>query len=167
MQIDILPYDPSSITKFKVESSLLRSVFNDVEIHIEHIGSTAVPGLSAKPVIDILVGLSDLSTAGRFIPLMIENGYNYISSYENGFPERKFFFKDVNSKRVFNIHMVEYGTAFWNRHIAFRDHLRNDDQCRLAYQDLKIKLAEHEWIDGNEYAAAKTKFIRAVENEIM
>ena len=78
-------------------------------------------------------------------------------------PYRRFFTKDSNGKRTHHIHMVEIDTEFWSRHLKFRDQLRNNSNYKDQYYKLKLDLAKREWKDGNEYAAAKSEFIKMVE----
>ena len=117
----------------------------------------------AKPVIDIMIGLIDFNTANNHISAITELGYTYVSEFENEMPYRKFFTKEFNGKRSHHIHMVELKTEFWNRHLKFRNHLRLDNEDRDKYMDLKMNLAKREWTDVNEYASAKSEFIRNIE----
>ena len=163
MRITIEPYSPEWKTAFKKESSLLLRTIGEPNIVIEHIGSTSVEGLGAKPVIDIMIGLKDFRTANNHIKAIENLGYRYISEYENVMPYRRFFTKDSNGKRTHHIHMVEIDTEFWSRHLKFRDQLRNNSNYKDQYYKLKLDLAKREWKDGNEYAAAKSEFIKMVE----
>ncbi len=93
-------------------------------------------------------------------------GYTYIAAYEDVMPYRRFFIKEKDGVRTHHIHMVEKDTEFWERHLAFRDCLRNNTLERQAYYKLKKELSSKEWKDGNDYAAAKTDFIRTIEKKI-
>jgi GrpB-like predicted nucleotidyltransferase (UPF0157 family) len=141
----------------------LFKTFNDSSILIEHIGSTAVEGLSAKPVIDTIIGLPDFKTAGDYIKSIKDLGYEYISRFEDVMPYRRFFTKESSGIRTHHIHMVEAGSEFWFRHLAFRDYMRANINIRNEYQTLKKKLSEKEWKDENEYNAAKSDFIKGIE----
>lgn len=183
MNITILPYDPEWPDLFREEEALLKKILQPLSPVIEHIGSTAVPGLCAKPVIDMLVGLpsyDDIVTASQLMQLP---RYIYMKMYEDALPFRRFFVK-VHAKeaeklpRIINkeddvppaitqnhthhIHIVEINSPFWKEHLLFRDHLRKHQHAREAYAILKEHLAEREWKSSNEYAAAKAKFIRSV-----
>lgn len=163
MKIQITPYSTSWIKGFKNESQVLQTVFKEPVI-IEHIGSTSISGLAAKPIIDIMIGLTNFQTAGEHVSSINRLGYEYISKYEKEMPYRKFFIKMDNGKRTHHIHMVEIDSEFWKRHLLFRDYLRNNEQARNEYAKLKQRLALCEWTDGDEYAAAKSDFIRRIEN---
>jgi GrpB-like predicted nucleotidyltransferase (UPF0157 family) len=157
MKIIIQEYSDTWPKLFELEKIIL------TERLIEHIGSTAVKGLGAKPVIDIIVGLPDFMRACNFIKPITDLGYEYISRFEDVMPYRRFFIKESSGIRTHHIHMVEAGSEFWLRHLAFRDYLRANENVRNEYESLKKKLSEKEWKDGNEYNDAKTEFIKGIE----
>ena len=165
MKIVIEEYNPEWKTVFEKESGLLSQSIGDPDIVIEHIGSTSVEGLGAKPVIDIMIGVADFKSVNCYIGAIEKLGYTYVSKYEDTMPYRRFFTKDSSGKRTHHIHMVEIDTEFWKRHLKFRDELRNNDQYRDDYYKLKLELSEREWVDGNEYAGAKSDFIKGVESK--
>ena len=167
MKIIIEEYNPVWKTLFEEEKRNILEALSGIQFEIEHIGSTAVDGLGAKPVIDILIGLNNFSEAGEQVKKIVNIGYQYISKYEDTMPYRRFFIKEKFGVRTHHIHMVKIHTEFWERHIAFRDYLRKHPEEKLAYYDLKKQLALREWRDGNEYAAAKTEFIRRIEKKII
>ena len=166
MKIIIEDYNPNWKTLFESERLLLVEAIKEEDVEIEHIGSTSVDGLGAKPIIDIMIGLKDFSTANNHISSFESLGYHYISKYEEVMPYRRFFTKALNGKRTHHIHMVQLGTEFWSRHLSFRDHLRTDKMDRDNYFELKKDLSKREWESGNEYAGAKSEFIKGIENKI-
>jgi GrpB-like predicted nucleotidyltransferase (UPF0157 family) len=166
MKITIVDYDPDWPELFEIEKLRLMDVLLKIEINIEHIGSTSVEGLAAKPVIDILIGVNKFIHAEELVKPIINLGYQYISEFEDVMPYRKFFIKEDFQVRTHHVHMVETGTEFWNRHLGFRNYLRQNSDIRDAYGDLKKHLAKKEWKDGNEYASAKTEFIQSIEKLI-
>jgi len=163
MKIIIKEYSDEWPKLFDLERSQLIETLKDPSTLIEHIGSTAVEGLSAKPVIDIIIGLPDFRIANDYIKKISGLGYEYISRFEDVMPYRRFFIKESSGIRTHHIHMVEAGSEFWFRHLAFRDYLSANENTRNEYQVLKKKLSEKEWKDGNEYNAAKTEFIKGIE----
>ena len=165
MKITIVEYRSEWRKMFEDEKRTLHRALREVSPQIEHIGSTAVAGLAAKPIIDIMVGLEDFSIADNVVPKIEALAYEYIQKYETVMPFRRFFIKEQEGIRTHHIHMVGIGSEFWERHILFRDYLRQNHEVAAEYASLKKELAEREWIDGNEYADAKTEFIRAIENE--
>jgi GrpB-like predicted nucleotidyltransferase (UPF0157 family) len=148
---------------FEKESGRLLETLSADGIVIEHIGSTAVPGLEAKPIIDIMIGLPDFGRADAFVPLIQGLGYEYIQKYEDEMPFRRFLYLDEDGGRRVNIHMVGINSPFWKRHLMFRDYLRQNPTVREEYHRLKLDLAAREWTDRNDYAQAKTDFIRKAE----
>jgi len=167
MRITIQEYNPDWQTQFENEKQQLLDVISVLDIQIEHIGSTSVQGLGAKPVIDIMIGLKDFKSADILVPQIQQLGYEYISRHEGIMPYRKFFTKRQNGQPSHNIHLVEIRTEFWFRHLAFRNHLRNNMEDRDRYYQLKKELAKREWNDGNEYANAKSEFIRLIEKRAL
>ncbi|CAN5627896.1 hypothetical protein BH18ACI1_BH18ACI1_21240 [soil metagenome] len=165
MKVSIVEYRPQWRKMFEEEKQLLHVVLGEVSAKVEHIGSTSIDGLAAKPIIDIMVGLTDFSVADDFVPRIETLGYEYIKKYENEMPFRRFFVKDLNGIRIHQIHMVEINSEFWGRHLLFRDYLRQNPNMANKYAALKKQLAECEWEDVNEYADAKSEFIKSIENK--
>ena len=165
MKIIIERYNNNWRTKFEEEFDLLMNSIKESDIKIEHIGSTSIEGLAAKPIIDIMIGLKDFNTANNHISTIESLGYNYVSKYENIMPHRRFFTKESSGKRTHHVHMVGLESEFWNRHLRFRNHLRNNNEDRDKYLELKMDLAKREWANGNEYADAKSEFIKEIEEK--
>jgi len=166
MKINIEKYNPDWKKMFEDEKQSLLTILSGQGIKIEHIGSTAVEGLGAKPVIDIMVGLTNFRYTDDLIPKIIGLGYRYIKEYDSIMPYRRFFVKENHGIRTHHIHMVEIGTNFWVRHLKFRDHLRTNKMDREKYYQLKKELSKREWADGNEYAYAKSEFIKKIEGKL-
>jgi GrpB-like predicted nucleotidyltransferase (UPF0157 family) len=128
-------------------------------VAIEHIGSTSVPDLCAKPIVDILVGLRELELTDEQFAAMTELGYEYLGEY--GLTGRLFFRK--GDPRTHNVHVVKHGGEHWERQLVFRDALRSDPEERLRYDAFKRRLAA-EGHSREVYTELKTPFIRAVED---
>lgn len=165
MKVTIVEYSPEWRKMFEDERRVLQTALGKGSTRIEHIGSTAVAGLAAKPVIDLMVGLEDFSIADSLVPKIESLGYEYIQKYEDVMPFRRFFIKERGGMRTHQIHMVGIGGEFWEGLILFRDYLRQNPDVAAKYASLKRELAEREWEDVNEYADAKTGFIREIERE--
>lgn len=163
MKVELAPFNQDWKKQFELEKELIISGIQTSEIFIEHIGSTSIEGLSAKPIIDILIGIPDFSKANDLIAPIETCNYTYISAFEDTIPYRRYFTKVSDNKRSHQIHMVEFNSPFWIRHLAFRNYLRDNSEERNAYNLLKSELAEKDWENINDYAQAKTEFIRAVE----
>jgi GrpB-like predicted nucleotidyltransferase (UPF0157 family) len=161
-RIEIVPYDSAWPARFECEKSVLLDVFRSVAVQVEHVGSTAVPGLGAKPVIDIMLGVDHLAAVETRISDLTARGYEYVQRYEAAFPERRLFAKPCQRPRAFHLHAVEHSTAFWRRHLLFRDFLRHRPEVAAEYCELKKHLAAEFGADRDGYAWAKTAFIEAV-----
>jgi GrpB-like predicted nucleotidyltransferase (UPF0157 family) len=164
VRITIADYDPRWPELFESEKQRLRESLGNQIVHIEHIGSTAVPGLAAKPVIDMMVGVESLKVADAFCILPIINlGYEYIKAVETKLPLQRYFRRNsTKGVRTHHIHLVEFGTDWWRHYLVFRDYLRSNVEARTAYENIKRELAQKDWGSGMEYADAKTAFIEGV-----
>ncbi len=158
--IRLVPYDPDWPGRFAEEYRVLAAIFSGVEAVIEHIGSTAVPGLAAKPVIDIMVGLTTLTDAEDRIGLLRSAGYQYGAEHETDIPERRYFRKPIAPPRTHHLHCVVHGSRDWLRNLAFRDTLRQRPSVAAEYSALKAALALS--VGKAEYTRRKTPFIESV-----
>lgn len=165
MKVIIAEYSSTWPALFEQEKKLLKRALGENENIIEHMGSTSVIGLAAKPVIDIMIGLRDFSIANDMVSKIEALGYEYISKYEDTMPFRRYLKKVAKGKDTHHIHMVRIGGEFWERHLLFRDYLREHPDSMKEYATLKKKLAKEEWENTNEYADAKTAFIKGVEQK--
>jgi len=134
-------------------------------VAIEHIGSTAVPGLGAKPIIDIMIAIRQLDDAKNCIEPLKSIGYTYFPEHEDDFPERRYFDTGTSRTQMYHLHMVERISAFWERHLLFRDFLRECPDVARQYHELKKELADRYGSDRVSYTDAKTHFITSVENQ--
>lgn len=161
MKIALHDYSPEWPRRFAAERRRLLAVLPPGAL-VEHIGSTSVPGLAAKDIIDLMIGLPDFDAqAADVVPRIVALGYVYVSRHEAVMPFRRFLYRDENEVRRCHIHMVGTGTPFWVDHLLFRDHLRAEAPARLDYEALKRDLAAREWADKNDYTDAKGPFIQA------
>jgi len=160
--IEIVDYDPTWPSAFVDARAELEAALGPCLVDIEHIGSTAVPGLAAKPVIDILVGLRSLDDTPIVVPAIEGLGYQYVPEFEVELPDRRYFRRYTNGLRTHQVHAVaRTDHAWWDRHVAFRDRLRAHDEDRDAYADLKRRLAVEHRDDRAAYTDAKSAFIHA------
>lgn len=158
--IIIAPYNPQWPVVFEQEKHLLLKALNKWSITVEHIGSTAVTGLAAKPIIDTMVGIESLELVNQeFIDALSQIDYEYVPEYEKEIPDRKYFRKNSHEGvRTHQIHVAQQASAFWKRQLAFRDYLRTHRDAAQEYADLKRRLATI-YTDTQEYARAKNEFI--------
>lgn len=162
--ITLIPHQTNWSSLFTEEKNLLSAKLGNIAVQIEHIGSTAIPGICAKPVIDILLGVNNLEKfTPNHIKLVEALGYQYIPDYEQQLPYRRYFQKnDMQGNRAYQIHLVNYHSAWWQRHLLFRDYLRAYPEKAKEYEAHKILLAK-DFNDTNLYAIAKTDFCRKID----
>jgi|APHig6443717497_1056834.scaffolds.fasta_scaffold53176_2 GrpB-like predicted nucleotidyltransferase (UPF0157 family) len=158
----IVPYDPAWPQLFEEEKARILNDIGAYVISIEHMGSTAVPGLAAKPVIDILIGVRSLADSSLFIPPLTARGYEYVSLYEDEMPFRRYLHRKINGAHTHHLHMVEPDTEFYRVQLATRDYLRTHPEARDEYAALKLQLAEKYRNDRDSYTDAKGPFIQAI-----
>ncbi|HYM40725.1 MAG TPA: DNA polymerase IV [Thermoplasmata archaeon] len=158
----LVPYDPSWPQRFAEEKEAVATALGDRVLAIEHVGSTAVPGLRSKPTIDIMVGIRRLSEAPPCIAALESFGYVYRPDGEATIPERRYFHKGPPGSRTFHIHMVEFASPFWMGHVLFRNFLRAHPDRAAAYASLKQEFAARYTSDRVGYTDAKGPFIEAV-----
>lgn len=158
----VSPYSAEWPDVFRGIRDELLAVFSPLAVAVEHIGSTSVTGLAAKPVIDVLLGARSLTDIESRIDPLGERGYAYVSKYEREIPMRRYFVKSPAASLRVHVHGVEIGSLIWREHLVFRDALRGDPDLRAKYQMLKLRLAEEFAEDKPAYSAAKEPFIRSV-----
>ncbi len=140
----------------------LLAAFAPASVVIEHVGSTAVRGLAAKPVIDMMLGAASLAAIEARIPALAAAGYEYVARHEATLPERRYFTRPAGTLPAVHLHAVVADGTFWRRHLAFRDALRADPALAARYGRLKRELADRFAHDRAAYTAAKAPFIAAV-----
>lgn len=161
-EIVVAPYNAVWTARFRIESRLLHVALSDLAPAIEHIGSTSVPGLAAKPIIDMLVGVRSLADFEARADRLAAYGYEYIPEYERALPDRRFFKRVVGGVRTHHVHVVEQYGLYWKRYLKFRDHLRADTRLAVRYAEVKRRLAARYRFDRDAYTNGKTGFVEAV-----
>ncbi|MHA8114201.1 GrpB family protein [Kosakonia cowanii] len=155
-KIVVVPYDEKWPELFNAESFLIKRLLGEVAKDIHHIGSTSVPGLSAKPVIDVLVEVSDINELDQCTPAMVNAGY--IARGENGIAGRRYFIKEGN-QRSHQVHAFSVGDRQVLRHLAFRDYVRKHTDIAMAYAEVKRTAQLLYKNDAQGYSAFKAPFI--------
>lgn len=150
----LTPHNDLWAEAYEHEAALIVSVLGDRCIAIEHIGSTAVTGLAAKPIIDIQIGVADLADVADFIEPMARVGYDH--AHNHGIPEHEVFGR--GQPRTFLVHVVVHESEQWWRPLRFRDRLRASDELRAQYARVKQTLAETTNVRA-EYTSGKTAFV--------
>jgi len=160
LPIEIVEYKPEWPMLFQEAKNAILQVIGDKVQAIEHVGSTSVPGLGAKPIIDILAAVRHLSDADDCIEPLRSIGYTYVPEYEESIPERRYFHGGPPEDHR-HLHMVEGTSDFWRRHMLFRDYLRAHTEVARHYETLKKDLAARYGADREGYTDAKTSFIES------
>lgn len=156
MAIDIARYDSAWPEQFRIEASKLTDLLEPwLATPVEHIGSTSVPGLAAKPMLDMMAGVHDLQTAKDAIPVLTSHGYRH-GQHRPG----TLWFHKAGSGSVLGqaLHLTEPGSSLWRERLAFRDALRADPVLASQYQELKERLATDSG-DIAAYTAGKREFV--------
>lgn len=162
----IVPYDEQWPKHFESEQIRLQPILSGINFRIEHAGSTAVPGLGAKPIIDIMLGVDQLSQIEKRIPAFEKIGYLYVPEIEAMIPGDRFFYRQDTSGMVsHHLHGVELSSNFWRDHLLFRDYLRAHPEVAEQYFQLKRKSAEQFRDNRSAYTESKSEFIAAVLTE--
>jgi GrpB-like predicted nucleotidyltransferase (UPF0157 family) len=156
--VRLAPHDPRWKDLFEAEKQRLLTAVGQHVLEIQHVGSTAIPGLPAKPIIDIGIAVEDFEAARVCIEPITALGYEYKG--ENGIPHRHYF--ALGEPRRFHLHMFELKSIDWENHILFRDHLAAHPELVTEYAALKQSLAQQYPNDRNAYQEGKASFIERV-----
>ena len=155
-------YDASWPARFAEEQARLLALFPAVLIEVQHIGSTAVRGLVAKPVIDILAGVESMAVAASLAPALGHAGYTTSAEFNATLADRQWFMRWADGRRTHHLHVVVHGGSVWHQHLRFRDALRSSAALCERYAALKASLAALHPNDRDAYTEAKAGFVRAV-----
>jgi GrpB-like predicted nucleotidyltransferase (UPF0157 family)/predicted kinase len=157
-EVTVVPYDPAWPLGYEEEQAKIAAALGDRIVELHHVGSTAVPGLAAKPIIDIMIAVRQLDEAVECIGPLSDLGYAFNNHPQN--VDRRFFRK--GQPRTHHAHIIAAGSADLRRHLAFRDALRANPEWRDQYAALKYNLADRHRNDRRQYTESKTDFVRRV-----
>ncbi len=157
MKIEVVPYSPLWPAAFESERSAIARNLGDLVVQAHHIGSTAVEGLPAKPIIDIILEVKSLSSLDQATPHLEQMGYEAMGEY--GIPRRRYFRKG-GFNRSHHVHAFEVGDAHVGRHLAFRDYLMAHPNVKQVYGELKTRLAAECSEDWDGYCEGKDPFVK-------
>ena len=158
VSITLSVYDPEWPELFAGEDDRIRATLGATALCVEHVGSTSVPGLIAKPIIDIVLVVPDSAEEASYLPALHEAGYVLNLREPDWFEHRLFNGPDTD----INLHVFTVGAAEIDRMLLFRDWLRNNDADRAYYAQTKRELAGRTWRDVQDYAQAKTAVIAEI-----
>lgn len=163
--VKLAVYDPKWAEHFRKEKELLFKVLGAKVLDIRHIGSTSIPGMPAKPIIDILAGVKMLAEVETFKQNL--NMIGYEDKGDGGEPGRRYFVKGGEARRTHHLNFCEMNGLFWTRHLAFRDYLECHPETAMEYSALKRSLAEKFPTNRGAYTAGKEEFVRSVLERAM
>jgi GrpB-like predicted nucleotidyltransferase (UPF0157 family) len=158
--VHLVAYDPSWPALFVQERNCIFEAVGQWIEKVEHIGGTAIPGLDAKPVIDLMVGLKSMADASSCVEPLTNLEYSYWA--QGAQPHHHLFVRFVDpviSARTHNLHLVEVGGRYWEERLFFRDYLRKHPETAKEYAELKYRLASRHRDDREAYTEAKADFV--------
>ncbi len=155
----LAPYSPDWPSRFTAESKKLNDVCRKYILATEHVGSTSIPGMVAKPIVDILIGVEALNDAEKMIPGMESIGYDYPGDI--GIPVDRIFGRDPGFRKYL-VHIVVVNSTRWNRYIDLRDALRQDTGLADENSKLKLAIVEKHPEGRTKHTELKSEFIRRV-----
>ncbi|MDZ7960500.1 MAG: GrpB family protein [Aulosira sp. DedQUE10] len=162
MKVEVVPHDPTWRVKFEDEAKLVALALGENVVAIHHIGSTSIPNIYAKPIIDMLVQVKDIAKLDEQNSAMTALGYEVMGEF--GVPGRRFFRKDDETgTRTHHIHIFEFNFSELQRHLAFRDYMIAHPDDALKYSDLKRQLAKQFPENLQGYVDGKDGFIKDME----
>jgi len=159
-KVEIHSYTSEWAEEFKKEKAILKKLMGKYALSIEHVGSTSIPGLSAKPILDMAVGVKDISILRELIPFMNEHGYDILDSIED--KEEILGRKGTPDMRTHYIHIMVNDSERMKNQLLFRDYLIKNPQYIKEYENLKKDLSTKFKDDRLKYTAAKNDFIQKI-----
>jgi len=162
-RVEVVPHDPEWKKKYDKEASIVRSIFKKEILAIHHFGSTAIPRISAKPIIDILVEVYSIDKIDEYNKKMIERGY--IPKGESGIPKRRLFIKGSEDFRISHVHTFQKGDPEITRLLKFRDYMIAHPKDAQKYSQLKQRLAREYPANIDGYIEGKDTFIKSIDKK--
>lgn len=160
-EVELVPYDGEWPGRFTAERQRLLGRFPEF-LEVEHFGSTAIPGMPAKPIIDMLAGVESMPIADALFEPILAFGYTTSREFNALLPDRRWFMRSADGKRTHHLHVVVLGGESWVARLRFRDALRSNAALARQYAALKSKLAEEFKQDREAYTNAKSDFVASV-----
>ena len=160
--VSLVAHDGAWSEAFLLEQQRLLRLAPEQFVDIQHFGSTAIPGIPAKPIIDILAGVASMEVADALIAPLLQFGYTTSAEFNATLPERRWLMRHAMGRRTHHLHIVVFGSEEWIRRLKFRDALRSNPALASEYAALKARLADTYADDREAYTHAKADFVRSV-----
>lgn len=165
-EVALVPWDPLWPALFETERERLMRLFQSQLLDIQHFGSTAIPGMPAKPIIDILAGVESMAVAESLVEPLLRSSYTTSAEFNATLADRRWFMRWADGCRTHHLHLVVLGGDEWRRRVRFRDVLRSDSELAHRYALLKQELTVQHSADREAYTNAKTAFILSIVGDI-
>lgn len=163
-KVEVVPHDPKWATAFNLEAAKIAVALGENVVKVHHIGSTSIPGIYAKSIIDVLVEVRNIDEVSNNNPAMKSLGYEAMGEF--GISGRRFFRKDnVEGVRTHHIHVFETGSNQVKRHLAFRNYMTAHPEAAREYSELKRNLARQHPADIKSYMDGKDGFIEEIDEK--
>lgn len=162
MTLEIHHYNPEWPAWFEAEKTRVLPALGEGAVAFEHVGSTAVPGLAAKPIIDMIAGVARLEDAARFVAPLAALGYVYEPGHEIFMPEQRFYHRKAGGVPTHHLVIAAIDSEVWDAHVLFRDYMIARPRVAAHYETLKQVLRDRARGDGATYTAGKTPFIQSI-----
>lgn len=159
-KVELYSYSPEWKTEYEKEKKILVKVLSNYALDIQHVGSTSIPNLCAKPIIDIAVAVKDEKTLEKLIPILTQAGYDVKNSIEES--GEILAHRGPPELRTHHVHVEVINSTYWNNHILFRDYLLSHPNEVKKYEQLKKQLKELYENDRQLYTASKNDFIQSI-----
>ncbi|NSW92257.1 MAG: GrpB family protein [Firmicutes bacterium] len=162
--LKLVSYDAEWVKEYNEEAERIKAAINDASATICHIGSTAVPGMVSKPIIDIMLGVDDMEKSDYYINNLEQIGYNCLG--ECGRIGRIFFVKGGIENCTHHLHLVEKNSEYWIDNIMFRDYLIRDNKAASEYAGIKVELEKRFRTDRDMYRLFKSEYVEKVIKQL-
>ncbi|MBD3897243.1 GrpB family protein [Halomonas sp. ML-15] len=160
--VNLADYAPDWPARFVAERLRLLKRFPAELLDVQHIGSTAIHGMPAKPIIDIMAGVASMAVADALFDSLLDYGYVTSLEFNAGLSDRRWFMRHANGRRTHHLHVVVYEGELWRQRLDFRDALCSDVTLAARYAALKRELASRHQADREAYTRAKSDFVSTV-----
>lgn len=160
--IRLVPHQAAWSQSFATERDRLLALFPHDLRAVEHIGSTAIPGMPAKPIVDLLAGVDSMAVADALFDQVLAHGYATSRAFNEMLADRRWFMRSVNGRRTHHLHIVVLDSPTWHKHLLFRDRLRANASLAQSYANLKVDLAARFEHDREAYTDGKSEFVASV-----